>query len=440
VQSGSFRVVGGVARLPDASAAEPKASQSRGTPSAPEDTLTDLIIQENDPRIRFDDNSTSGGFPTNDWELHANDDFSGGVARFSIMDITGGTTPFTVRGGAPNNSLTVANNGYVGIGTVVPAEALHIVRASNVNLRLEDTGDAQSWNLNLGQAGFWFGDVTHGRSTVLTLNNANGFVGLGTGFPQGHLHVAGAGNQLSIFQSSDNNAVQFRLQTNSTNRRFVALNTAGQQQSQLLFGDNGAFDFLGPTASDVRMRLLANGNVGIGTTAPTQKLSVNGTAGKPGGGSWATFSDERLKNIKGEYKGGLDEVLKLQPIRYEYKTDNAIGIQSEGEHIGFGATAVSKIIPEAVTRSENGYLMIDNDPILWTMLNAIKEQNAQMNSQNAELRAEIKQLKDQNKEFAQLKEQNRQIVEKLERLQAQVVLQADHQELLRKAALAKANH
>ena len=67
--------------------------------------------------------------------------------------------------------------------------------------------------------------------------------------PAGHLHVNGAGAQLSIFQSSNNNAVQFRLQTNSINRRFVALNTAGQQQSQLLFGDNGAFDFLGPTAA-----------------------------------------------------------------------------------------------------------------------------------------------------------------------------------------------
>ena len=232
--------------------------------------------------------------------------------------------------------------------------------------------------------------------------------------------MSGAGNQLSIFQSSDNNAVQFRLQTNSTNRRFVALNTAGQQQSQLLFGDNGAFDFLGPTAADVRMRFLANGNVGIGTTAPTQKLSVNGTAGKPGGGSWATFSDERLKDIKGEFTSGLDAVMKLQPIRYEYKADNAEGIQSEGEHIGFGAAAVREVIPEAVTQNSDGYLMIDNDPILWTMLNAIKEQNAQMTQQNARIEAqsaEIKQLKEQNQKLARLEE-------KLERMQAQLVLQA----------------
>ncbi|MBK6821256.1 MAG: hypothetical protein IPG85_17320 [Bacteroidetes bacterium] len=32
-----------------------------------------------------------------------------------------------------------------------------------------------------------------------------------------------------------------------------------------------------------------SGKVGIGTSFPTSKLSVNGTADKPGGGSWGTF-------------------------------------------------------------------------------------------------------------------------------------------------------
>ena len=104
---------------------------------------------------------------------------------------------------------------------------------------------------------------------------------------------------------------------------------------------------------------------------------------------------------------------------------------------------MSKVIPEAVTQNADGYLMIDNDPILWTMLNAIKEQNAQVNAQNAELRtaiekqgaqmkAESAQVKAQNKEIAQLKEQ-------MERLQAQVVLQARHQKAPQKTAVAKAS-
>ena len=66
--------------------------------------------------------------------------------------------------------------------------------------------------------------------------------------------------------------------------------------------------------------------------------------------------------------------MQLHPLRYEYKRDNALGIKSAGEHIGFGAQSVQKIIPEAVSKNARGYLLVNNDPILWTMLNAIKEQ------------------------------------------------------------------
>ena len=64
--------------------------------------------------------------------------------------------------------------------------------------------------------------------------------------------------------------------------------------------------------------------------------------------------------------------------------------------------------------------MINNDPILWTMLNAIKEQNA-----------EIEQLKEQNKEIAQLKEQ-------LARLQGQMAPQTANRNLPRGRVTAKA--
>ena len=80
--------------------------------------------------------------------------------------------------------------------------------------------------------------------------------------------------------------------------------------------------------------------------------------------------------------------MQLQPLRYEYKPDNALGLKSEGDHIGFGAQALQKIIPEAVTKNANGYLMVNNDPILWTMLNAIKEQQKEI----AELKGQIRKL------------------------------------------------
>ena len=128
------------------------------------------------------------------------------------------------------------------------------------------------------------------------------------------------------------------------------------------------------------------GNVGIGTTSPDQKLSVNGDADKTGGNTWLAFSDERLKNIRGNFNSGLKAVMQLQPIRYEYKRDNALGLTSNGEHIGFGAQAVQKVIPEAVTKNSQGYLMVNGDPIMWTMLNAIKEQQKEIEQLKGQIR------------------------------------------------------
>ena len=133
------------------------------------------------------------------------------------------------------------------------------------------------------------------------------------------------------------------------------------------------------------MTVDTTGNVGIGTFSPDRTLTVNGTADKPGGGSWDVFSDERLKTFKGRFTPGLKAVMQLQPVRYEYKPDNALSLKSKGEHIGFGAQAMQKIIPEAVSKNDKGYLLINNDPIMWAMLNAIKEQQQQIEQQRQQI-------------------------------------------------------
>jgi len=55
-----------------------------------------------------------------------------------------------------------------------------------------------------------------------------------------------------------------------------------------------------------------------------------------------------------------------------------MGIKDDQEHVGFVAQDVEKVIPEAVSRNSQGYLLVNNDPILWTMLNAIKQQQAEI--------------------------------------------------------------
>jgi hypothetical protein len=143
------------------------------------------------------------------------------------------------------------------------------------------------------------------------------------------------------------------------------------------------------------MNIANGGLVGIGTASPDDLLSVNGNADKPGGGSWGTFSDGRLKNLNGSFNSGLSQVLKIHPVRYRYKPDNAMGIRDGEEHIGVVAQEVQQIIPEAVTENSKGYLLVNNDPIIWSKLNAIKEQQGEFRQQEAELAKAQRQIRQQ---------------------------------------------
>jgi multidrug efflux pump subunit AcrA (membrane-fusion protein) len=68
-----------------------------------------------------------------------------------------------------------------------------------------------------------------------------------------------------------------------------------------------------------------------------------------------------------------------------------MGIRSPGEHIGVVAQEVQKVIPEAVSENSKGYLIVNNDPIIWSMLNAIKEQQSLIRTQQARAQTQQKQ-------------------------------------------------
>jgi hypothetical protein len=88
----------------------------------------------------------------------------------------------------------------------------------------------------------------------------------------------------------------------------------------------------------------------------------------------------------------LSQILRINPIRYRYKADNAMGIRDTDEHIAVVAQEVQQVIPEAVTENSKGYLLVNNDPIIWSMLNAIKEQQEEIRALKSELRATQRSL------------------------------------------------
>ena len=60
-------------------------------------------------------------------------------------------------------------------------------------------------------------------------------------------------------------------------------------------------------------------------------------------------SDKRLKNIHGFYNKGLNEILKLNPVRFNFKKNKHYpNLETKHEKISLIAQDVKPIFPEAV--------------------------------------------------------------------------------------------
>ena len=148
-----------------------------------------------------------------------------------------------------------------------------------------------------------------------------------------------------------------------------------------------------------RLHINDAGNVSIGGQNATEKLvvegnlRVNGNASKPGGGSFSSASDARLKDIHGRYEYGLKEILDLKTVRFSYKKDNPLSLPSNTQEIGFIAQEVQKVIPDAVTLAKDGYFEFNIHPINVAMVNAIKELKVEKDTEIKELKEQVSLLK-----------------------------------------------
>jgi len=195
-------------------------------------------------------------------------------------------------------------------------------------------------------------------------------LGIGTSNPENELHVSGRAR-------FDLGTGQIHVSTPGGWPGIITYSKNGHRRD-IIVDDNGLRFLAGPSSSPAPenngIRIREDGNVGIGTDSPgIYKLAVAGEAAKPGGGSWSNFSDIRLKEINGDYKAGLSEVSKLHPVRYRYKENGQLRLPADKEFVGVIAQKVQSAIPEAVEQDDKGYLMVNNDPIIWAMVNAIKQ-------------------------------------------------------------------
>lgn len=127
------------------------------------------------------------------------------------------------------------------------------------------------------------------------------------------------------------------------------------------------------------------GYVGIGTTTPKAKLNVLGNLNTTGNVYALAFfysSDRILKTNIQVLKGALENVLDLEGVSFNWK---ATGESS----IGLIAQDVEKFYPEAVATDANGIKSVDYAKLVPVLIEAIKEQQSQIDT----LKKEVAEMK-----------------------------------------------
>jgi Chaperone of endosialidase len=309
-----------------------------------------LRLKENNTRIKFDDTSTSSGFPNNDWQLTANDSASGGLNKFSIENTTVGTIPFTVVGPAPTNSLFVASTGKVGLRTATPGLDLHISTGDTPAQRLEQTSasgfTAQTWDIGANEANFFVRDVTGGSRLPFRIRpgaptssidvNAAGNVGVGTASPgflsaiATHILTVHGGTTRGMLElvnahadATENTAGQVGF--------FAAANTGAvnSQQVAAVLSDTAGGTALN-RGGNLRMFTKADGGVltermRIDENGGIRLIAVTGCGGgiqSNGSGDLSCIvSSRQFKNITGELPSNvaLANIMALRPQTGSYK-------------------------------------------------------------------------------------------------------------------------
>ena len=240
------------------------------------------------------------------------------------------------------NTLTALDNGNVGIGTTTPSEKLHVTGNALVSGTGSFTG-ALATGSNLSVTGT---AAVTGTSTFTGASTFNGSVRIAQSGTTPLSFGGWLGTKISLWDNLGSQIYGF-----------------GVQGGLLQVFTPGAVDDIalgyGPSASMTEtMRVKGNGNVGIGTSSPAQKLSVSGDT-LTTGTAYLLDTNHSIRAISGS---GV-------AISTYAVTDGIILKQSTG-NVGIGTTSPSQKLEvngtvKATTFTGNGTIPIGGI-IMWS--------------------------------------------------------------------------
>ena len=178
-----------------------------------------------------------------------------------------------------SETMCLNSSGFLGIGTTTPTEKLHVsgvLRLDGAAAPAPDSGTRFWMEGGFGTRYDGYGhrfDVCNGTTRTEALRITNiGWVGIGTASPQSFLHL-----------SRSNNDVQIILETTGGNSQYdqsIQFKDAGSTWfvgNRYITGNEHSFG-VGRTTSKDDFVISSTGNIGIGTTTPSEKLHVSANA------------------------------------------------------------------------------------------------------------------------------------------------------------------
>lgn len=360
------------------------------TPGAKLDITGDASTGGAAAAIRF---TETGNAASRNWLVGPSSGSNYGDLSFKVSSALGGN-PLT----SGTEVLTIKPSGNVGIGSTTPYAKLSVQGAgtgTGVAFQTTNSSDSPKFSILDG------GNVGIGTTSPDSI-----FSVVGTGhFTTGFKMDPSSGTTYFRAQNDPIRADVFNIMSNyngssaddSSKPSFVigfdgrkaadqfAISHGGNGSNTLApiftiststIGSNyGKLTLLGADSSVSPIILNSNGasQLNGGTVAISNIANCNPVKADSGG-ILNCSSDERLKDISGNYTTGLAAIDAINPIIYNWKSNS--GLTNSSPILGFSAQNVQSVIPQAVTTDIRGFLQLSTDGIIVASVNAIKQLDA----------------------------------------------------------------
>lgn len=272
-----------------------------------------------------------------------------------------------------NSNVALGVNAYASntsgsFNTVIGVDAATALTANNntiIGRRAMNSYSSGGSNVAIGASAGYYGSGTQ-----------NTYLGTTAGFSPGAPSRDG-----SVFLGYGAGSSEL-----SSNKLYIENSVAGADAA-LIYGefDNNILRF--------------NGDVGIGRAPATNALEVEGTASKTTAGAFVANSDRRLKkNIQTlDGKKALEQIENLRGVTYLWNDNKTGSKRPEGIQYGFIAQEIQEVFPEKVSEDNLGYLQTAYGDYDALFVQAIKEQQLQiekLSEENKLLKAALSMVDD----------------------------------------------